>query len=194
MTSKIPDTKGCKTCSAGGETPQCICTTVLFHCCVMFCSPFSMFFLICAADNLQQGCVFLCCALESSVVLLQWYEPMQKFMLIKVWTAIYQKSLSESLILSCHVCLNEMVSATKNNQKPHPSPDLTLHIHTCSEETPKPAALLGLSRIILYTSLLFLPTAFWLPPSLPSAGVWDDSSSTGGVSSGVHRCVSGVQP
>ncbi|XP_075116400.1 mitogen-activated protein kinase kinase kinase kinase 1 [Leptodactylus fuscus] len=49
--SKIPDTKGCKSC--------------------------------CVAHNDTSGSWFLCAALEASVLLLEWYNPLEKFMLLK---------------------------------------------------------------------------------------------------------------
>ncbi|XP_041428890.1 mitogen-activated protein kinase kinase kinase kinase 1 isoform X2 [Xenopus laevis] len=49
--SKVPDTKGCKSC--------------------------------CVAHNTVRDSWFLCAALEASILLLEWYEPLQKFMLLK---------------------------------------------------------------------------------------------------------------
>ncbi|XP_053328901.1 mitogen-activated protein kinase kinase kinase kinase 1 [Spea bombifrons] len=51
ISSKVPDTKGCKKC--------------------------------CVAHNASSDRRFLCVAFQSSVLLLEWYQPLQKFMLLK---------------------------------------------------------------------------------------------------------------
>ena len=75
--TKIPDTKGCRTCCVGawggsggfgGAQRGCL----------MGSPPVS------PARNGQTGCHYLCGALDAGVVLLQWYQPLQKFMLVKV--------------------------------------------------------------------------------------------------------------
>lgn len=114
VSTKIQDTKGCRACCVGERDPSwvdvkgagrgrglgCIYPRVKARCpesgerCVPFSGiagegrgeridsnpslPTS------TAEGASSGGPFLCGALETSVVLLQWYQPMNKFLLVRV--------------------------------------------------------------------------------------------------------------
>lgn len=81
MTTKIPDTKGCHKCCIGERPrpPPAFIYSPLHH-------PNLVLPLLYVGEvrNPYTGHKYLCGALQSGIVLLQWYEPMQRFMLIKV--------------------------------------------------------------------------------------------------------------
>lgn len=77
LSTKIPDTKGCLQCrvgksqlrgAGGGATRLDPCPLAPFP----------------TVRNPYTGSTFLLAALPASLLLLQWYEPLQKFLLLKV--------------------------------------------------------------------------------------------------------------
>lgn len=80
---KIPDTKGCRKCSVGKEQHCKLLKQMLTHnpCLSYFVL---IFFFSASVRNPYTDSVFLCAAVPSRLVLLLWYEPMQKFMQLKV--------------------------------------------------------------------------------------------------------------
>lgn len=84
VSNKIPDTKGCQKCcvgefQVGGDVRHH--WDYLFEChSAVFLMPVVSY----AVRNPYTGHKYLCGAFQSSVMLLEWVESMQRFMLIKV--------------------------------------------------------------------------------------------------------------
>lgn len=84
VSNKIPDTKGCQKCCVGefqegGDVRHY--WDYLFEChSAVFLMPVVSY----AVRNPYTGHKYLCGAFQSSVMLLEWVESMQRFMLIKV--------------------------------------------------------------------------------------------------------------
>lgn len=80
LTTKIPDTKGCHKCCIGKSLNTHSCRNTHTHSDWVWYAHF----LFLSVRNPYTGHKYLCGALLSGIVLLQWYEPMERFMLIKV--------------------------------------------------------------------------------------------------------------
>lgn len=85
LSSKIPDTKGCLQCRVGKDGPGGagwggagrLAPDVVQPCRCLPCAPLTV-------RNPYTGSTFLLAALPANLLLLQWYEPLQKFLLLKV--------------------------------------------------------------------------------------------------------------
>lgn len=84
MSVKIPDTKGCRKCSVGKEQDCNLLKQLLTYDPSLSGIVFIYSLFSASVRNPYTDSVFLCAAVPSGLVLLLWYEPMEKFMQVKV--------------------------------------------------------------------------------------------------------------